>query len=59
MLGVNPLIAADNDIAVFIRDIESGLLAAQTISDQIHLGAFRMQREMIEVEKVGQDLLDI
>jgi len=59
VLGVNPLIAADNDIAVFIRNIESGLLAAQTISDQIHLGAFRMQREMIEVEKVGQDLLDI
>ena len=59
MLGVNPLIAADNNVAVFIRNVESRLLTAQTISHQIHLGAFRMQREMIEVEKVGQDLLDI
>lgn len=45
VLGVDPLIAADDDITVFVRNIESGLLAAQTISDQIHLGAFWMQRK--------------
>ena len=57
MLGIDPLVLGNDDVAFTVGDVETGRLTLQTLGHQLHLGAFRLQREGVEDEEVSQDLL--
>ncbi len=55
MLGVDALVFFDNDLAVAIRDVETGHFALPTLGHEFHHRAFALQFEVVEIEEVGQD----
>ena len=57
VLGIDPLVLGNDDVAFTVGDVETGRLTLQTLGHQLHLGAFRLQREGVEDEEVSQDLL--
>ena len=57
VLGVDALVPGDDHVAFTVGDVEAGRLALQALGHQFHLRPFGLQRERVEHEEVGEDLL--
>ena len=56
VLGVDPLVLGDDDLAVAIGDVEAGDLAAQALGHQFEHRAFGHQLDAVEDKEMRQDL---
>ena len=57
VLGVDPLVLGDDDLAVAVEDVEARGLALEPFRHEFHLRAFVHHLEGVEDEEVRQDLL--